>query len=228
LSILGAGKTTLLNALARRAEYAKVTGSVKFAGRKMTPTDLTYVPQFDQLNRVMTIQEHFELVGKLSCADAKDMYERLEIILLVLGLKGKRHTPVGKLSGGEVKRVSIGVGLISKPNVLFLDEPTTGLDSTSSYSIVKYLVILAKTTNIAIIMTIHQPSALVFSMLDDLLLLETGRIVYGGGLEHAVAYFNSHGYTNPDNVNPAEYYLVSTLSITYPLIYYHLLVCCRT
>ena len=117
----GAGKTTLLNALARRAGYAKVTGEVLYAGRTMTPTDLTYVPQFDELNRILTVNEMLLLVGKLTNADAKHMEGRLETVLDVLGLQGKRNTQILELSGGEVKRVSIGVGLISAPNVLFLD-----------------------------------------------------------------------------------------------------------
>lgn len=125
------------------------------------------------------------LVGKLTCLDVPEMLERLEILLSILGLSAKRHTPVSRLTGGEVKRVSIGIGLISKPNVLFLDEPTTGLDSTAAFAIVNYLSEIAATMNIAVILTIHQPSALVFDMLDDLLLLENGRIVYGGSIEDA-------------------------------------------
>lgn len=111
------------------------------------------------------------------------------------------------MSGGEIKRLSIGVGLISNPFVLFLDEPTTGLDSTAAYSIVKYLATVAKTTNVAVIMTIHQPSALVFDMLDDLFLLETGRLVYGGSIADAQDYFSSIGFANPKQINPADYYL---------------------
>lgn len=70
-----------------------------------------------------------------------------------------------------------------------------------------YLVTVAKATNVAVIMTIHQPSALVFEMLDDLLLLETGKVVYGGSLSGADAYFESLGYGNPEKVNPADYFL---------------------
>lgn len=62
------------------------------------------------------------------------------------------HTPVKGLSGGEIKRVSVGVGMISNPSVLFLDEPTTGLDSTAALSISNYLVTVAKAVNVAIIL----------------------------------------------------------------------------
>ena len=117
----GAGKTTILNALSRRAKYAKVTGDVKFAGRAMTPADLTYVPQFDVINSVLTIEEHFLLVGQLTCTDKTAMLARMRLLLDVLGLTQKVHTTVGELTGGEKKRVSIGLGMMSSPSVLFLD-----------------------------------------------------------------------------------------------------------
>jgi ABC-type multidrug transport system ATPase subunit len=180
----------------------------------MSSTDLTYVPQFDEVNGVLTVSQHLELVGRLTCSDLPDMFRRLEAILSIMGLQGKRDEQVKSLTGGELKRVSISIGLISKPSVLFLDEPTTGLDSTASYSIVKYLADIAKTTNIAIILTIHQPSGLVFEMLDDLMLLENGRVVYKGVLRDAQNYFSTLGFTNPHQVNPADYYLVKK-QITY-------------
>jgi len=203
----GAGKTTLLNGLANRAPYARLEGNVKFANHTMTSQDLTYVPQFDEVNDVMTVCQHITLVGKLTCVDTELMLRRVEEILDVMGLLPKRDVQVRNLSGGEIKRLSIGVGLISNPSVLFLDEPTTGLDSTAAYSIVSYLVKLARKINIAIIMTIHQPSAMVFDMLDDLFLLERGRIVYGGSIQNAKLYFDSLGFSNPDSINPADYYL---------------------
>ena len=79
-------------------------------------------------------------------------------------------------------------------------EPTTGLDSTAAYSIVQYLVKVAEATNVAVILTIHQPSALVFRMLDDLLLLENGQIAYGGELDEARNHFSSLGCSNPEDI----------------------------
>jgi hypothetical protein len=91
--------------------------------------------------------------------------------------------------------------------VVHIVEPTTGLDSTAAFSIVKYLVTVAKATNVAVIMTLHQPSALVFDMLDDLFLMESGRVVYCGSIERAGRYFASIGYDNPNAINPADYFL---------------------
>jgi ABC-type multidrug transport system ATPase subunit len=203
----GAGKTTLLNGLSNRAPYAKLVGEVKYGGRVMTTQDLTYVPQFDEVNGALTIYEHIHLVGLLTCTDKELMLQRAEELLEVLGLTKKRDVHVRDLSGGEIKRLSVGIGLISNPYVLFLDEPTTGLDSTAAFSIVQYLSVVAKTTNVAVIMTLHQPSGLVFEMLDDLFLLGNGKVVYAGPIRVADQYFASIGYENPTSINPADYYL---------------------
>lgn len=90
---------------------------------------------------------------------------------------------------------------------MYVVEPTTGLDSTAAYYLVKYLVDLAKSTNVPVIMTIHQPAAMVFDMLQDLYLLEGGRIAYFGPILSAKPYFSSIGYDCPSGVNPADFYL---------------------
>lgn len=98
-----------------------MTGDVRYAGRTMTPSDLTYVPQFDEVNKSLTVEEHLTLVGSLTTVNAATLQARVNDVLAVLGLTEKKDTQVAGLSGGEVKRVSIGIGLISAPYVLFLD-----------------------------------------------------------------------------------------------------------
>lgn len=203
----GAGKTTLLNALANRAPYARVEGDIRFCGRAVQPSDIMYVPQFDELNPQLTVSEQIELVGRLTCIEQHDMVERVSTLLRVLGLYSKRDIKCGALSGGELKRVSIAIKVIGKPNILFLDEPSTGLDSTAAFALAKLTVDLARETNVSIIMTIHQPAAIVFYMLQDLMLLEGGRLAYYGPLVHARAYFASMGYNCPEDANPADFYL---------------------
>ncbi len=107
------------------------------------------------------------------------------------------------LTGGQRKRVSIGIGLVGDPQVLFLDEPTTGLDSSSALNIVRYVASVARTMNVICIMTIHQPSAAVFESLDDLCLLEGGRPAFFGRLEDAGPYFSTLGLYCTKNCNPA-------------------------
>lgn len=190
----GAGKTTLLNALGNRAPYGIVTGDVNFGSRAFTTNDLYFVPQVDEVNTNFTLFEQIEYVGLLKCADKEDMYKRLNIVLRALGLLDKSNALCSTLTGGELKKVSVGMGMISNPGVFFLDEPTTGLDSTAAYSIVKHLVELAASLNIAVIMTIHQPAQMVFEMLQDLYIIEAGQMVYSGPLSCSEKYFSNLGY----------------------------------
>jgi ABC-type glutathione transport system ATPase component len=128
----GAGKTTLLNALANRAPYANVTGDVTFGGAPLTSRDLMYVPQFDEIKGFTTVVEQIELVGLMKCNDRRAMRRRLVKLLQILGLFEKANSLCKDLTGGELKRLSVGLGMISSPKVLFLDEPTSGLDSTAA------------------------------------------------------------------------------------------------
>jgi ABC-type multidrug transport system ATPase subunit len=205
------GKTTLLNCLANRAPYGIVDGKVEFAGRAFTASDLMYVPQFDEIKDYCTVVEQIMYVGMMKCVDVEDMKFRLLRLLQILGLFSKAQTLCKDLTGGELKRVSVGMGMIANPKVLFLDEPTTGLDSTAAFYLVKYLVALAQSTQVAVIMTIHQPAAIVFDMLQDLYLLEKGRLAYYGSIETAPGYFGQFGLVCPADYNTADFYMDTIL-----------------
>lgn len=128
----GAGKTTLLNALANRAPYADIAGEVNFGGAALTSRDLMYVPQFDEIKGYATVVEQMELVGLMKSKDRRAMRRRLLKLLQILGLFERANVLCKDLTGGEQKRLSVGMGMICNPKVLFLDEPTTGLDSTAA------------------------------------------------------------------------------------------------
>jgi len=133
----GAGKTTLLNTLSNRAPYGDITGDITFAGRALLPSDLMYVPQFDEIKPYATVIEQIQFVGMMKCKDIPAMKLRLMKLLQILGLFNRANCLCKDLSGGELKRVSVGMGMISNPKVLFLDEPTSGWDSTAAYYLVK-------------------------------------------------------------------------------------------
>ena len=106
-------------------------------------------------------------------------------------------TEKGGVSGGERKRTSIGMELITNPAVLFLDEPTTGLDTYTAFSIMDTLHSLAAAGR-TVVTTIHQPSSDMFHLFDDLLILAEGQIVYQGPRTTSVGYFGQIGYlSNP-------------------------------
>jgi len=110
------------------------------------------------------------------------------------------------VSGGERKRASIGVELITNPSMIFLDEPTTGLDSTTALKIMELLIALAKSGR-NVISTIHQPNSEIFSKFDNLMLLVRGNIIYQGHANQAVNYFGTIGYPCPKLTNPADFFM---------------------
>lgn len=112
----------------------------------------------------------------------KEQDERVEEVLKELGLLPVANIVIGgtfhkTLSGGERKRVAIGVELITDPSLLLLDEPTSGLDSFRCLIIVKLLKRLARKGK-TVISTIHQPGSEAFSHFDRLILMCDGNIVY--------------------------------------------------
>jgi len=133
----------------------------------------------------------------------------VEKVILELGLKECAATRIGNgsrkaCSGGEKRRTSLGIQMLSNPAVLFLDEVTTGLDALSALQLVHTLKKLAATGR-TIIATIHQPRSEIWALFDRLVLLSEGSLIYSGPASASMIYFDRLGYTLPDYVNPAEF-----------------------
>jgi hypothetical protein len=112
------------------------------------------------------------------------------------------------ISGGQRKRVNIGMELVAEPSVLFLDEPTSGLDSSTSFDVCHNLRNLARQQGLTVAAVIHSPSPATFRQFDDFLLLgKGGRIVYMGPREEALAYFESIGFTCPPDESPSDFFM---------------------
>merc|ERR1712232_624178 len=111
---------------------------------------------------------------------------------------------MGGISGGQKKRMGIGVELIASPTIIFLDEPTSGLDSYAAAQVMQLLDDVAKAGNI-VLFTIHQPSSKVFSSFDNLLLLNKGQIMHQGGVSNIAGDFSTAGFPMPENYNPADW-----------------------
>ena len=137
--------------------------------------------------------------------------EKVDELLHILKLQKAADTIVGGplikgVSGGERKRTSIGVELITDPALIFLDEPTTGLDSFTAATIVEVmrdLAMMGKT----IITTIHQPNSDCFENFDQLMLMANGKILYMNDANKAVDYFNQIGYPCKLGDNPADFFM---------------------
>jgi ABC-type multidrug transport system ATPase subunit len=105
------------------------------------------------------------------------------------------------LSGGERKRVNIGIELVSDPSILLLDEPTSGLDSSSCYEVVRSLKRIAD-SGIPVACVVHQPSYEIGRMFDNVLLLaKGGYTVYYGPVIEMTDYFEKMGFTFPSKAN---------------------------
>jgi len=216
----GAGKTTLMEVLAGRKQItptSKMSGEVLINGDGWTP-DFNriagYVAQDDYHIPLMTVRETLTFSSNLRnhpyvTAEKRD--ERVDVVLDVLGISHVAETVVGGellrgVSGGERKRVSIGVELVSCPAVLFMDEPTTGLDSSASYDIMKSLRFVAD-AGIPVVVSLLQPSQELFNLFDSLILMDKRECAYFGPTNKCVEHFEQAGYTCPKNKNVAEFLL---------------------
>jgi ABC-type multidrug transport system ATPase subunit len=164
-----------------------------------------------------TVREALEFSALLRQSRETPREEKLryvDTIIDLLQLQDIQHTLIGSPGAGltveQRKRLTIGVELVAKPSILiFLDEPTSGLDGQASYNTVFFLKKLARVGQ-AVLVTIHQPSAQLFSQFDTLLLLaKGGKTVYFGDIgDSAITvkqYFKSHGAPCPSNANAAEH-----------------------
>jgi len=216
----GAGKSSLLNVLAGRlvsGRNKRISGEVKVNGQTINPssyrTNIAYVLQEDCLFATATAKESLELSARLRLPTStpKEVREKIvEDLLLSLGLDHVRDTMVGSelvkgLSGGEKKRVAIGIELVTNPSLLFLDEPTSGLDSFSAWKVVKILESLSNSTGCAVLCTIHQPSSEIFNSFDQTLFLTRGRVMYNGSVADMPVVLMDQGYPVPPRTNPADY-----------------------
>eukprot|EP00475_Leptophrys_vorax_P015691 TRINITY_DN21992_c0_g1_i1.p1 TRINITY_DN21992_c0_g1~~TRINITY_DN21992_c0_g1_i1.p1 ORF type:complete len:674 (-),score=211.74 TRINITY_DN21992_c0_g1_i1:46-2067(-) len=225
----GAGKTTLLNVISGRLTGAiagsNLSGSIMLNGVEVSKHDVkhhsAYVLQEDVFYETLTPYELLLFSARLrlpqTISDA-DKIARVEQVLKELGLEGVRNTMIGGvsvkgrgLSGGEKKRLSIGVELITNPSILFLDEPTTGLDSLTAFHVIDTVRKMAHLGNRTVVCTIHQPSSEIFELFDDLILMVNGHLIYSGPAKAAVPYFASQGFRCPEYSNPADYFMMEIM-----------------
>lgn len=200
----GAGKTTLLECLAGRRNRG-VMGSVYVAGSSGDETTLTLLGQDDFLLGRLTVRETLTYAAKFK-SRSSDVNELVDSVLTQLNMTSCASHFSMKCSGGERKRLSIGIELIAKPNIMILDEPTSGLDSQSALSCVQFLERLATENHLAIIASIHQPSASLLSIFHKVLILSNeGQLLYFDTVKKLHSHLASIGLTCPPLHNIADY-----------------------
>ncbi|GMN54685.1 hypothetical protein TIFTF001_023810 [Ficus carica] len=111
------------------------------------------------------------------------------------------------ISGGEKKRLSISLEILSQPQIMLLDEPTTGLDSASAFFVIWALRNIALEYGNIVICSIHQPSGYLFDLFYNLYLLSAGEAVYFGAAKSAVKFFADAGFPCGSRTNPSDHFL---------------------
>eukprot|EP01105_Mastigella_eilhardi_P022725 TRINITY_DN5643_c0_g1_i1.p1 TRINITY_DN5643_c0_g1~~TRINITY_DN5643_c0_g1_i1.p1 ORF type:complete len:1460 (-),score=275.74 TRINITY_DN5643_c0_g1_i1:73-4452(-) len=217
----GCGKTSLLNVLCGKAGYGKSSGTVSINGTEMSLKKIKhamgFVPQEDIMLRSLTVQEILKHSARLRLPAS---YKREQIrnnasaVMEMLGISHIKDSIIGDeekrgISGGERKRVNIGMELVVWPAILFLDEPTSGLDAATSKQVCACLKNVAVQRNIVVAAVVHQPRMEIFrDSFDDVLLLTTGgRVAYLGTRDQMTDYFARVGYPVPPETNPIDHFL---------------------
>nr|XP_028584786.1 ATP-binding cassette sub-family G member 2-like [Podarcis muralis]XP_028584787.1 ATP-binding cassette sub-family G member 2-like [Podarcis muralis] len=213
----GSGKSSLLDVLAARKDPAGLSGDVLIDGVPQPPNFKCisgYVVQDDVVMGTMTVRENLLFSAALRLPNTISFQEKEERVVQIineLGLSKVADTKVGTelirgVSGGERKRTNIAMELITEPPVLFLDEPTTGLDASTANAVLLLLKRLSRRGR-TIIFSIHQPRYSIFKLFDSLTLLALGKVLYHGPAKEALGYFQSIGYECEPFNNPADFFL---------------------
>jgi ABC-type multidrug transport system ATPase subunit len=167
----GCGKSTLFDLL---------VGKTKVQKGKIETNPIAYVPQEDVFFERLTPREMLTFHCSFTKGYGKDYTSVIRVILSTLGLTACADLRNG-LSGGQKKRLSIGMAFLSNHPILLLDEPTTGLDSTAAYFIIRALKQITHEDGRSVIISVHQPPSAVFDMMDWMLLLtNSGQVAYYG------------------------------------------------
>ncbi|XP_065868046.1 ABC transporter G family member 23 [Euphorbia lathyris] len=214
----GTGKSSLLRIISGRVKDENFDPKSVWinGGCVCNPAQLRkicgFVAQEDNLLPLLTVKETLMYSAKFRLKDtsSEEKAKRVERLMAELGLSHVADNFVGDeenrgISGGERKRVSIGVDIIHDPAILLLDEPTSGLDSTSALQVIELLSSMAKSKQRTIVLSIHQPSYRILRHIRNFLILSHGSVVHNGSLDSLEETINKLGFQIPSQLNPLEF-----------------------
>ncbi len=194
VGVSGAGKTTLLDALSgfRPAHRGKVfiNGHDLYQNFKTFRTELGYVPQEDIIHQDLTVYQALDFAARLRLPkdiSAKERNQQIQAVLVDLELTHRQHALVRKLSGGQRKRVSIGVELLTKPSLFFLDEATSGLDPGTESQMMRLLRRLADQGRTVVLITHATKNVMQCDLV--VFLTKGGKVAFYGPPQEALDYF---------------------------------------
>lgn len=178
----GAGKTTLMNLMT--GVLAANAGSIKLLGEQAGKQNKAFnklfgfVPQDFSFYQELSPVENLEFFGAWAGLNKKQIAQRTNELLYILGLEDVRNKPVQKFSGGMKRRVNLAIGVIHNPQVLFLDEPTVGVDVQTRTAIIDYLLELNK-NGTTLIYTSHQLNE-AEDLCEQIAMIDEGKIITHG------------------------------------------------
>jgi ABC transport system ATP-binding/permease protein len=195
----GSGKSTLLKAIC--GQSLPTNGAILLNGQSLYNNlealrgYVAYIPQDDAFDEHLTILENLDYAAAIRSPhlSAKDRLRRIDSKLIELGLSERRDSVVGSsvkkyLSGGERKRLNIGLDMISSADVYLFDEPTSGLSSKDSEHVIE--IIKSLSHNKIVLVTIHTPTSKIFQMFNKAVLLDKGgSLVFFGTPQEMLQYF---------------------------------------
>ncbi len=182
----GAGKTTLVRALAGRLRLDG--GTIELFGRRLAPDErregLGVVPQEIALYPLLTARENLEAFGSLQGLRGADLAERVAWALGWTGLAERSREPVKRFSGGMKRRLNIACGVLHRPRLVLLDEPTVGVDPQSRERIAEMLDGL-RAAGASLLLTTHQLDE-AEARCERIVILDHGKVIAAGTLAELV------------------------------------------
>nr|XP_045084800.1 ABC transporter G family member 41-like isoform X3 [Aegilops tauschii subsp. strangulata] len=227
----GCGKTTLLLALAGKLnKNLKVTGEIDYNGVKLQDfvpeKTAAYIGQYDLHVPEMTVRETLDFSARFQGVGSraeimKEVIRRekeagitpdpnIDTYMKIMGLDICADVLIGDamrrgISGGEKKRLTTGEMIVGPSKALFMDEISTGLDSSTTFQIVSCLQQLAHISESTILVSLLQPAPETYQLFDDIILMAEGKIVYHGPKSCIMSFFESCGFKCPGRKGDADF-----------------------
>ncbi|XP_037437839.1 ABC transporter G family member 41-like isoform X1 [Triticum dicoccoides] len=227
----GCGKTTLLLALAGKLnKNLKVTGEIDYNGVKLQDfvpeKTAAYIGQYDLHVPEMTVRETLDFSARFQGVGSraeimKEVIRRekeagitpdpdVDTYMKIMGLDICADVLIGDamrrgISGGEKKRLTTGEMIVGPSKALFMDEISTGLDSSTTFQIVSCLQQLAHISESTILVSLLQPAPETYQLFDDIILMAEGQIVYHGPKSCIMSFFESCGFKCPGRKGDADF-----------------------
>lgn len=220
----GSGCSTFLKAVTNKREgFSSVTGEVNYGGisaeeqEKHYRGEINYNEEDDQHFPSLTVEQtlKFSLLNKTKKHEKESIPIIIGALLKMFGISHTRHTLVGDafvrgVSGGERKRVSIAETLATKSTVVAWDNSTRGLDASTALDYANSLRIMTDISNRTTLVTLYQAGEGIYELMDKVLVIDEGRMVYQGPAKEAKAYFENLGYYCPDRQTTADFLTACT------------------